>query len=194
MTDVTPAEVALYDTNRKGGGGEGNAAVLNKYSREVTQSAGRGAAQAMLHGAGLSVDDLDKPQVGISSVWFEGNPCNMHLLEFGNLVKEGCKSAGLIGLQFNTIGVSDAITMGGQGMRFSLPSRDLIADSIESVTMAQCHDANVSIVGCDKNPPGALMAAMRHNRPTIFVWGGTIMPGFLSRDVEAMGLKKGDKM
>jgi len=130
------------------------------------------------------------------------------------MVKEGCKSAGLVGLQFNTIGISDAITMGGQGMRFSLPSRDLIADSIESVTIGQSYDANVSvseikgergftseadlplllqIVGCDKNPPGALMAAMRHNRPTIVVWGGTIMPGYLSKDIEHMNRKQGDK-
>lgn len=122
-----------------------------------------------------------------------GNPCNMHLLDFAKLVKEGCRNAGLVGLQYNTIGISDAITMGSQGMRFSLPSRDLIADSIESVTVGQCHDANVSVVGCDKNPPGALMAAMRHNRPTIVVWGGTIMPGYLSRDIQGMGRRKGDK-
>lgn len=118
----------------------------------------------------------------------------MHLLDMAKLVKEGCRNAGLVGLQYNTIGISDAITMGSQGMRFSLPSRDLIADSIESVTVGQCHDANVSIVGCDKNPPGALIACMRHNRPTIVVWGGTIMPGYLSRDVAGMGLKKGDKV
>ncbi|UZJ52364.1 hypothetical protein CBS101457_001684 [Exobasidium rhododendri] len=184
------AEVALYGTSRKSTAGD-ETVVLNKFSREITQPASRMSSQAMLHGAGLTVEDLDKAQVGISSVWWEGNPCNMHLLEFGKMVKEGCKNAGLVGLQFNTIGISDAITMGGQGMRFSLPSRDIIADSIEAVTVGQSYDANVSIVGCDKNPPGALMAAMRHNRPTIIVWGGTIMPGILSRDIEKMGFKKG---
>lgn len=164
------AEVTLHST-RKPVANE--SVILNKFSREITQNAERGGAQAMLHGAGLTVEDLEKPQVGISSVWWEGNPCNSHLLDLGRDVKEGCRTAGLIGLQFNTIGISDAITMGGQGMRFSLPSRDIIADSIESVTIGQSYDANVSIVGCDKNPPGALMAAMRHNRPTILVWGGT---------------------
>lgn len=191
-------EVSLRATTRANGhGGSGstaaNGAILNKHSREVTQGADKGGAQAMLHGAGLTVEDLDKAQVGISSVWWEGNPCNTHLLDFAKLVKEGCKAAGLVGLQYNTIGISDAITMGSQGMRFSLPSRDLIADSIESVTIGQCHDANVSVVGCDKNPPGALMAAMRHNRPTIVVWGGTIMPGYLSGDIPGLGRKKGDK-
>lgn len=185
-------EVALHPMPaRENGSKEG--IILNKYSCEVTQGAEKGAAQAMLYAAGLSIEDLNKPQIGISSVWWEGNPCNMHLLEFGKLVKQGCQNAGLIGLQFNTIGISDGITMGSQGMRFSLPSRDLIADSIESVMVGQCYDANVSIVGCDKNPPGALMAAMRHNRPTIMVWGGTILPGYLSRDIESIGKKKGDK-
>ncbi|PWN53802.1 putative dihydroxy-acid dehydratase [Violaceomyces palustris] len=166
---------------------------LNKISAEVTQNPERSGAQAMLHACGFTEEDLNKPQVGISSVWWEGNPCNTHLLDFGKKVKEGCEAVGLKGLQNNTVGVSDAITMGGDGMRFSLPSREIIADSIEAITLAQCHDANVSIPGCDKNMPGCMQAAMRHNRPTIIVYGGTIQPGHHKRDIPAMGRKAGDQ-
>ncbi len=167
---------------------------LNRISSYITQSEDKGAAQAMLHACGLTVDDLAKPQVGISSVYFEGNPCNTHLFEFGRLIKQGCEAVGLIGFQNNTVGVSDAISMSGPGMNYSLPSRELIADSIETITMAQYHDANISIPGCDKNMPGVLIACMRHNRPSIVVYGGTIQPGRLTMDVKGMGKKKGDQI
>lgn len=171
----------------------GSEPKLNKISSFITQSVDHGGAQSMLHACGLTVDDLNKPQVGISSVWWEGNPCNTHLLEFGKKIKEGCEAAGLIGFQNNTVGVSDAITMGGPGMNYSLPSRELIADSIETITMAQYHDANISIPGCDKNMPGCMIACMRHNRPSIIVYGGTIQPGRHTLDVPGMGRKKGDQ-
>lgn len=131
----------------------------------------------MLYATGLSDEDLNKAQVGISSVWYSGNPCNMHLLQLNNKVKEGVQRAGLIGMQFNTIGVSDGISMGTKGMRYSLQSRDLIADSIETVMGGQWYDANISIPGCDKNMPGVIMAMGRVNRPSLMVYGGTIQPG-----------------
>ncbi|KAH9986562.1 dihydroxy-acid/6-phosphogluconate dehydratase [Russula compacta] len=140
----------------------------------------------------IDADDIDKPQIGISSVWWEGNPCNTHLLDLAKVVKEGCKEEDLVGFIFNTIGVSDAITMGTDGMRYSLPSRDLIADSIEAVTLAQHYDGNISLPGCDKNMPGCAMAAARHNRPTIIVYGGTIQAGERRVDCPALGHKKGD--
>lgn len=145
----------------------------------------------MLYAVGLSEDDMNKPQIGISPVWWEGNPCNSHLLDLAKHVKEGCKAEDLVGLIFNTIGVSDAITMGTDGMRYSLPSRDIIADSIEAVVMAQHYDANISIPGCDKNMPGCFIAAVRHNRPTIIVYGGTIQPGVRHVDCPSMGKEKG---
>jgi dihydroxy-acid dehydratase len=131
----------------------------------------------MLYATGMSETDMNKAQVGISSVWYSGNPCNMHLLELNHKVKEGVERAGLIGMQFNTIGVSDGISMGTKGMRYSLQSRDLIADSIETVMGGQWYDANISIPGCDKNMPGVIMAMGRVNRPSIMVYGGTIQPG-----------------
>lgn len=131
----------------------------------------------MLYATGMSESDMSKAQVGISSVWFSGNPCNMHLLQLNDKVKEGVERAGLVGMQFNTIGVSDAISMGTKGMRYSLQSRDLIADSIETVMGGQWYDANVSIPGCDKNMPGVVMAMGRVNRPSLMVYGGTIKPG-----------------
>ncbi|KIK93719.1 hypothetical protein PAXRUDRAFT_828679 [Paxillus rubicundulus Ve08.2h10] len=164
---------------------------LNKISSQLTQDKARGGAQAMLYATGLTEEDMDKPQIGISPVWWEGNPCNSHLLDLARKVKEGCKEEGLVGLTFNTIGVSDAITMGTDGMRYSLPSRDLIADSVEAVTMAQHYDGNISIPGCDKNMPGVLMAAARHNRPTIIIYGGTIQVGTRHVDCPSMGFKKG---
>lgn len=170
----------------------GNGAGLNKFSGQLTQNKARGGAQAMLYAVGLTEEDMNKPQIGISPIWWEGNPCNAHLLDLANEVKKGCGDEGLVGLIFNTIGVSDAITMGTDGMRYSLPSRDLIADSIESVVMAQHYDGNISIPGCDKNMPGCLMAALRHNRPTVIVYGGTIQPGIRHVDCPAMGYKKGD--
>ncbi len=131
----------------------------------------------MLYATGLELSDMAKAQVGISSVWYSGNPCNMHLLDLNHKVKEGVERSGLIGYQFNTVGVSDAISMGTKGMRYSLQSRDLIADSIETVMGGQWYDANISIPGCDKNMPGVIMAMGRVNRPSLMVYGGTIKPG-----------------
>jgi len=149
----------------------------NKYSATITQSRSQGASQAMLYGIGMTEQDMNKPQVGISSIWYEGNTCNMHLLGLAEKIKEGVQAAGLVGLRFNTIGVSDGISMGTDGMSYSLQSRDLIADSIETVMSAQWYDANISIPGCDKNMPGTLMAMARLNRPSLMVYGGTIKPG-----------------
>lgn len=151
---------------------------LNRFSKTVTQDPTQPAAQAMLHAVGLSKDDLKKAQVGIASTGYDGNPCNMHLNNLANYVKKGIRESELIGLVFNTIGVSDGISMGTPGMRYSLPSRDLIADSIETVVNAQSYDAVIPVVGCDKNMPGALIAMCRLNRPSIMVYGGSIAPGF----------------
>src|SRR3984957_4897313 len=153
--------------------------TLNKYSSQITQPKAQGASQAMLYATGLREQDMAKPQVGIASVWYEGNPCNMHLLHLAEKVKEGVAAAGMVGLRFNTIGVSDGISMGTDGMSYSLQSRDLIADSIETVMGAQWYDANVSLPGCDKNMPGCIMAMGRLNRPSLMVYGGTIKPGCL---------------
>ncbi|MCJ1244326.1 dihydroxy-acid dehydratase ilv3 [Trapelia coarctata] len=150
---------------------------LNKTSQHVTQPKSQGASQAMLYATGFEPSDMSKAQVGISSVWYSGNPCNMHLMDLNNRVKEGVQRAGLLGMQFNTIGVSDAISMGTIGMRYSLQSRDLIADSIETVMGGQWYDGNISIPGCDKNMPGVIMAMGRVNRPSLMVYGGTIKPG-----------------
>lgn len=143
----------------------------------ITQPKSQGASQAMLYATGLTEEDMNKAQVGISSVWYTGNPCNMHLMALNNKIKEGVEKAGLIGYQFNTVGVSDGISMGTNGMRYSLQSRDLIADSIETVMGGQWYDANISIPGCDKNMPGVIMAMGRVNRPSLMVYGGTIQPG-----------------
>jgi len=153
---------------------------VNKYSKRVTQDPTQPAAQAMLHAIGLTDDDLQKPLVGIASTGYEGNPCNMHLNDLSLHVKKGAAQADLVGLIFNTIGVSDGISMGTPGMRFSLPSRDLIADSMETVMGAMSYDAMVTVVGCDKNMPGALMAMLRLNRPSVLLYGGTIAAGCLN--------------
>jgi dihydroxy-acid dehydratase len=150
---------------------------LNKYSAHVTQPKSQGASQAMLYATGLTEQDMQKPQVGIASVWFEGNPCNMHLLILAEKVKQGVTAAGLVGMRFNTVGVSDGISMGTEGMSFSLQSRDLIADSIETIMGGQWYDANISLPGCDKNMPGVIIAMGRLNRPALMVYGGTIKPG-----------------
>jgi dihydroxy-acid dehydratase len=150
---------------------------LNKYSARITEVGDQPGAQAMLYGTGLTEEDLKKPFIGIASTWYEGNTCNMHLNDLAKLVKEGCKKAGLVGLQFNAIGVSDGISMGTDGMNYSLQSREIIADSIETVMAAHWYDANVSVVGCDKNMPGSILAMGRLNRPSIMVYGGTIRPG-----------------
>ena len=150
---------------------------LNKYSKAVTQDPTQPAAQAMLHAIGLTKEDFKKPLVGIASTGYEGNPCNMHLNELAKLVKKGTINKDVIGLIFNTIGVSDGISMGTPGMRFSLPSRDVIADSMETVVQAMSYDGMITVVGCDKNMPGALMAMIRVNKPSILVYGGTIDSG-----------------
>ena len=152
---------------------------LNRVSSRITEPKSQGASQAMLYGIGMSEADMQKPQVGISSVWYEGNPCNMHLNDLAARVKAGVDAAGAVGLRFNTIGVSDGISMGTEGMSYSLPSRDLIADSIETVMRAQWYDANIALPGCDKNMPGCLMAMARLNRPALMVYGGTIRAGSL---------------
>jgi dihydroxy-acid dehydratase len=150
---------------------------LNKYSKTVTQDPTQPAAQAMLHAIGLTAEDFYKPMIGIASTGYEGNPCNMHLNDLAKLVKEGTKNEDIVGLIFNTIGVSDGISMGTPGMRYSLPSRDIIADSMETVVQAMSYDGLITVVGCDKNMPGALMAMIRLNRPSILVYGGTIDSG-----------------
>ena len=151
--------------------------ILNKYSQAVTQDPTQPAAKAMLHAIGLSSEDLTKPFVGVASTGYEGNPCNMHLNDLSKKIKQSILKNNLVGLIFNTIGVSDGISMGTQGMRYSLPSRDIIADSIETVVQAMAYDALITVVGCDKNMPGALMSMFRLNRPSILVYGGTIAPG-----------------
>jgi dihydroxy-acid dehydratase len=153
---------------------------LNKYSSRLTENEAQVGSKAMLYATGLSEDDMKKPQVGIASTGWDGNPCNMHLNDLADIIKESVNESGMIGYTFHSIGVSDGISMGTQGMKFSLPSRDIIADSIETVMNAQWYDANISVVGCDKNMPGSVMAMSRVNRPSIMVYGGTIRPGNLN--------------
>jgi dihydroxy-acid dehydratase len=155
---------------------------LNSISSRITQPKSQGASQAMLYGAGLTEADMSKAQVGISSVWYDGNTCNMHLMDLATRVKEGVDAADLVGLRFNTVGVSDGISMGTEGMSYSLQSRDLIADSVETVMGAQWYDANISIPGCDKNMPGVMIAMGRLNRPALMIYGGTIKPGYTTMD------------
>ncbi|KAK0704443.1 dihydroxy-acid/6-phosphogluconate dehydratase [Lasiosphaeris hirsuta] len=162
--------------------------ALNRWSQNMTRGHDFPGAQAMLYAAGVPNEDLMKnaPHVGIATVWWEGNPCNTHLLELGRVVKRAVERQDMLAWQFNTIGVSDGITMGSEGMRYSLQTREIIADSIETVTCAQHHDANISIPGCDKNMPGVVMAAARHNRPFVMIYGGTIRKGhsdLLGRDI-----------
>lgn len=154
-----------------------NQTNLNRFSSRITQPRSQGASQAMLYATGLSKDDMNKAQVGIASMWFEGNSCNMHLLDLAQQVKEGVAAQGLVPMRFNTIGVSDGISMGTEGMSYSLQSRDLIADSIETVMCAQWYDGLITIPGCDKNMPGSMIAMARLNRPAIMVYGGTIRAG-----------------
>jgi len=151
--------------------------MLNKYSSKLTQDVNQPASQAMMHGAGFTEEDLKKAQVGIASTGYEGNTCNMHLNGLATLVKQGVIDAGLKPIVFNTIGVSDGMSMGTQGMCYSLPSRDIIADSIEAISGAHYYDSTVSIMGCDKNMPGAMIAMGRLNRPSLMVYGGTIRSG-----------------
>lgn len=149
----------------------------NKYSAVLTEPKSNGASQAMLYATGFKDDDFSKGQVGVGSCWWSGNPCNMHLMDLNNQVTASVEKAGLKGMQFNTIGISDGISMGTTGMRYSLQSREIIADSFETIVLGQHYDANIGIPGCDKNMPGVLMAFARHNRPSIMVYGGTILPG-----------------
>lgn len=151
--------------------------TLNKYSSQITQAAAQGASQAMLYATGLTEADMHKPQVGIASMWYDGNSCNMHLNDLATTVRTGVTAAGMVGMRFNTIGVSDGISMGTGGMSYSLQSRDLIADSIETVMSAQWYDALIALPGCDKNMPGCLIAMGRLNRPSLMVYGGTIRAG-----------------
>ncbi len=150
---------------------------LNKYSSRITQPKSQGASQAMLYGTGMTADDMNKGQVGIGSIWYEGNTCNMHLLDLAAEVKKAVVETGLVGMRFNTVGVSDGISMGTEGMSYSLQSRDLIADSIETIMAAQWYDALIALPGCDKNMPGCLIAMGRLNRPALMVYGGTIRAG-----------------
>ena len=150
---------------------------LNKFSSRITQPKSQGASQAMLYGTGMTPEDMNKGQVGIGSVWYEGNTCNMHLLELALEVKKAVVAENLVGMRFNTVGVSDGISMGTDGMSYSLQSRDLIADSIETIMGAQWYDALIALPGCDKNMPGCLMAMGRLNRPSLMVYGGTIRAG-----------------
>ena len=156
---------------------------LNKVSSRITQPRSQGASQAMLYATGMTRADMDKAQVGIASMWWEGNPCNMHLNDLAGQIATGVREAGLIAMRFNTIGVSDGISMGTEGMSYSLQSRDLIADSIETVMGGQWYDALVTVPGCDKNMPGCLIAMGRVNRPSLMLYGGTIKPGHAGSQV-----------
>ncbi|WP_291073552.1 dihydroxy-acid dehydratase [Empedobacter sp. UBA5987] len=173
-----------------------NKEALNKHSRTVTQDDTLPASQAMLHGIGLTNEDLKKPLIGIASMGYDGNTCNMHLNQFAQLVQDGMKAENLIGLKFNTIGISDGITNGTSGMRYSLVSREIIADSIETVCAGHFYDGVITIPGCDKNMPGSIMAMGRLNRPSIMIYGGTIAPGHYKEEelnivsaFEALGKK-----
>jgi dihydroxy-acid dehydratase len=173
-----PAAVKSLTSLRMAGDSKSNEAVLNKWSRTLTQTKVQGASQAMLYATGLKEEDMNKPQIGVASVWYEGNPCNMHLLDLSALVKKGIAATyEMIGYRFNTIGVSDGISMGTSGMRFSLQSRDLIADSMETTMGGQWYDGLIALPGCDKNMPGCIMAMGRLNRPSIMIYGGTIRAG-----------------
>jgi dihydroxy-acid dehydratase len=156
--------------------------ALNRYSSRITQPRSQGASQAMLFATGLSREDMNKAQVGIAACWFEGNPCNMHLNDLAAQVKKGVLYSGMLGMRFNTIGVSDGISMGTDGMGFSLQSREVIADSIETVMGAQWYDGLIALPGCDKNMPGTVIAMGRLNRPSIMIYGGTIKAGCMKLD------------
>ncbi|MBL4885599.1 MAG: dihydroxy-acid dehydratase [Planctomycetaceae bacterium] len=151
---------------------------LNPYSRQITQPRKQGVSQSMLYATGMTEEDMNKPQIGIASLWYDGNPCNMHLDRLATAVRESVQQSDLVGMRFNTIGVSDGISMGTEGMSFSLQSRDLIADSIETSMSALWYDALVALPGCDKNMPGCLIAAGRLNRPALMIYGGTIQSGY----------------
>ena len=165
---------------------------LNRYSSTITQDESNPAAQAMLYAIGFKDEDFNKPIIGIASTGYEGNPCNMHLNDIAKIVKSGITSQNYVGLIFNTIGVSDGISMGTQGMRYSLPSRDIIADSVETVVQAMSYDGLITVVGCDKNMPGALMGLARLDRPSIFIYGGSIRPSSINTDYVTVSEKVGE--
>ncbi|KAJ9113034.1 hypothetical protein QFC22_006130 [Naganishia vaughanmartiniae] len=169
-------------------------AKLNIHSSFLTEDPSRGGVQAYMYALGLSPEDLHKAQVCIASVWFEGNPCNTHLNDFGKIVKKGVQDAGMIGFQTATVGVSDNIGMGHDGMSYSLPSRDLIADSIETIMQAHRYDSAILLPACDKNMPGAMIAAARFNRPTLIIYGGAIQAGQRTVDCPALNAKAGDPL
>ncbi len=150
---------------------------LNRYSAHITQPKSQGASQAMLYGTGMTADDMNKPQIGIASMWYDGNTCNMHLNDLAARTREGVASAEMVGMRFNTIGVSDGISMGTDGMSYSLQSREIIADSIETAMGAHWYDGLIAIPGCDKNMPGCVMAMGRLDRPALMLYGGTIRAG-----------------
>lgn len=181
VTALVPAQQARWLSTDGPGSGSGSGSGLNKHSATVTQPKIQGASQAMLFATGLTEAQLDLAQVGVCSVWWEGNPCNQGLLAMSAVVKESVQKANLVGYRFNTIGVSDGISMGTRGMCYSLQSRDLIADSVETVMSGQHYDACISIPGCDKNMPGVIMGMARVNRPSIMVYGGTIRAGCSSK-------------
>ncbi len=151
--------------------------ALNKHSKRLTQDPSQPASQAMLYAVGLTDEDMNKPQIGIGSTGYDGNPCNMHLNRLAQEIKTYTNKNEQVGLTFNTIGVSDGISMGTSGMNYSLASRDIIADSMETVVNAQSYDGLIGVVGCDKNMPGAIIAMLRLNRPSIMVYGGSIASG-----------------
>ena len=155
---------------------------LNRYSKVITQKKENGAAQAMLYSLGLSKDDLSKPQIGICSMWYQGNPCNSKLDILSKKISSEVKEQDLLPMQFNTIGISDGISMGTSGMNYSLPSRELICDSIESVVRGLHYDALVCIPGCDKNLPGSVMAMVLLDRPSLMIYGGSMKPSYLDQD------------
>ncbi|CAO3695472.1 hypothetical protein G6F70_008870 [Rhizopus microsporus] len=177
MANTSTGEVYIHKLEPRNRHVSAEAGVLNKYSRTITQIPSAGAAQAQLYATGLTDEDMNKAQVGVTSFGYDGNPCNKHINDLAAKVVQGVWDAGLVGYQFNTIGVSDAIPMGSAGMSFSLPSRDVIADSIETVMSALWYDANISIPGCDKNMPGCVMAVARLNRPSLIIYGGTMKKG-----------------
>ncbi|KAM0756452.1 dihydroxy-acid and 6-phosphogluconate dehydratase [Meredithblackwellia eburnea MCA 4105] len=170
----------------------GSPVILNKFSRTFTAREDNGGAKAMLYATGMTDEQMEWPQIGISSIAFDGNPCNEHLAKLAQKVKEGCQAEDMMGMVHATPGVSDGMTQGNLGMSYSLPSRDLIADAVEMIVTAQSYDGNISIPGCDKNMPGVFMAAARHNKPTIIIYGGTIQPGKRHVDCPSLGLKSGD--
>ncbi|CAO3634522.1 unnamed protein product [Mucor fragilis] len=174
---MTNGEVQIHKLAPRDRDVSKKSSVMNRYSRTITQTPSAGAGQAQLYATGLTDEDMNKAQVGITSFGYDGNPCNNHIDALALKVRDGVWEAGLVGYQFNTIGVSDAIPMGTAGMSFSLPSRDVIADSIETVMSALWYDANISLPGCDKNMPGAVMAIARLNRPSLVIYGGTMKKG-----------------